>query len=28
LASVMTRKIRWRGIRYELISAQQTNIIG
>jgi cellulose synthase/poly-beta-1,6-N-acetylglucosamine synthase-like glycosyltransferase len=28
LASAVTRKIRWRGIRYELISAQQTNIIG
>jgi ceramide glucosyltransferase len=28
LASVMTRKIRWRGIGYELVSAQQTNIIG
>ena len=28
LASAMTRKIRWRGIRYELISAQQTNIVG
>jgi ceramide glucosyltransferase len=28
LASMTTRKIRWRGIRYELISAQQTNIIG
>jgi ceramide glucosyltransferase len=28
LASATTRKIRWRGIRYELISAQQTNIIG
>jgi len=28
LASATSRKIRWRGIRYELISAQQTNIIG
>jgi ceramide glucosyltransferase len=28
LVSATTRKIRWRGIRYELISAQQTNIIG
>jgi cellulose synthase/poly-beta-1,6-N-acetylglucosamine synthase-like glycosyltransferase len=28
LSSAITRKIRWRGIRYELISAQQTNIIG
>jgi ceramide glucosyltransferase len=28
LASVTTRKIRWRGIRYELISPQQTRIIG
>ena len=28
LTSAATRKIRWRGIRYELISAQQTNIIG
>jgi zinc transporter ZupT len=28
LASATTRKIRWRGIRYELISAQQTNIVG
>jgi ceramide glucosyltransferase len=28
LVSAVTRKIRWRGIRYELVSAQQTNIIG
>ena len=28
LVSAITRKILWRGIRYELISAQQTNIIG
>jgi ceramide glucosyltransferase len=28
LVSAATRKIRWRGIRYELVSAQQTNIIG
>jgi hypothetical protein len=28
LASATSRKIRWRGIRYELVSAQQTNIIG
>jgi hypothetical protein len=28
LFSAITRKIRWRGMRYELISAQQTNIIG
>jgi hypothetical protein len=27
LASVLTRKIRWRGIRYELVSAQQTKIM-
>jgi ceramide glucosyltransferase len=27
VASAVTRKIRWRGIRYELISAQQTHII-
>jgi zinc transporter ZupT len=27
LASALTRKIRWRGIRYELISPQQTRIL-
>jgi cellulose synthase/poly-beta-1,6-N-acetylglucosamine synthase-like glycosyltransferase len=27
LASAVTRKIRWRGIRYELISPQQTRIL-
>jgi len=27
LASLLTRKIRWRGIRYELVSAQQTRIL-
>ena len=28
LVSAMTRTIRWRGIRYELISPQQTRILG
>jgi cellulose synthase/poly-beta-1,6-N-acetylglucosamine synthase-like glycosyltransferase len=28
ITSAVTNKIRWRGIRYELISPQQTNIIG
>jgi ceramide glucosyltransferase len=28
LASAVTRKIRWRGVRYELVSPQQTRIIG
>jgi cellulose synthase/poly-beta-1,6-N-acetylglucosamine synthase-like glycosyltransferase len=28
VASLITRKIRWRGIRYELISPQQTRILG
>jgi ceramide glucosyltransferase len=28
LTSAISRKIRWRGIRYELVSAQQTIIIG
>ena len=27
VASVVTREIRWRGIRYELVSAQQTRIL-
>jgi hypothetical protein len=26
-ASAVTRKIRWRGVRYELISPQQTKIL-
>ena len=28
LASAISRKIRWRGVCYELVSAQQTIIIG
>ena len=28
LNSVVSRKIRWRGIRYDLISANQTRILG
>ena len=27
VASLLTRTIRWRGIRYELVSAQQTRIV-
>jgi hypothetical protein len=27
IASVTTRKIRWRGVTYELISPQQTRIL-
>ena len=27
IASALTRTIRWRGIRYELISPQQTRIV-
>jgi hypothetical protein len=28
LMSMFTRKIRWRGVTYELISPQQTRILG
>jgi hypothetical protein len=27
LASIMTRKIRWRGVTYELIAPEQTRIL-